>query len=166
MATKAVYKRCLNPACGSYRVTDTTQRVNPKTGKGVWNPFASGCLTSLGLLVLAILIGALLVPSFTSAYGPAGSQDAANVVTVVWAVVTVIAFLAVFTRYRNMVQLHQYECSLCGFKWIWMEGDPEPTEPVYHPTGVAQAGADLNNRMATAIAYEEQRRREQERRNR
>lgn len=165
MGTKAVYMRCLNPACGGYRVSDTTRRVNKKTGKSAWNPLVSSCLATVlifavsfgvGYIITVVLLG---IPSTSTNY-----ETSSNIATGVFLIGSAVAFLWLLGRYTNLPMLHHYTCALCGFQWTWREDEPKPTEPTYHPTGVAQAGAQLNDQIATAMAYEEQRRREQERR--
>ncbi len=165
MPTKSVYERCLNPACGGYRVMDTPTRFNPKSGKPAWNPWVSGCLASVALLLLLSVLGAVIVQALVSLFNgsPADlTPSVSNVIAVIWLVAAAVIVTIIAVRYRRLPQEHHYRCSLCGFRWTWSEGTPPPSEPTYRPTGVTQAGADLNaQQAAAAAAYEQQRRRVQ-----
>jgi hypothetical protein len=60
--------------------------------------------------------------------------------------------------------LHHYWCGLCGYRWRRVEGRPEPEQPTGRTnTDLIQRGA--RHLGEAARAYEEQRRRERERRN-
>ncbi len=165
MSSKFVQVRCLNDACGGYSTKDTTVHFNLRRHRPAWNPFGLGCLASVLLLFvsawpLAPLLAFLIAgpPTNGGAWTATVQQEAIDMALVVWVVVSLMLLLWFTGRYNHFPELHQYECTLCGKKWNWLEGTPKPQEPEYRPTGVAQRGLERNQQAAAAYEFERRKR--------
>ncbi len=150
--------KCLNSQCGSFRVSDERYIVNPKTAKPYpGHPFWRGVGYSM------LCWRAAACTSFWS--DNQSAQPTASIVGLLFAIGILYFFIRgivlVIRKASVGVPVHLYECSTCGYKWLWIEGTPLPSQPAqYHPDPKLFAEQEKRDRMAAMYAaYMQQQRR-------
>jgi hypothetical protein len=146
--------RC--PNCGGYRVSDQVKRIilrrTDEPAQSSWE--GAGRLGLLVLGAIAIYFGTVVL--LLNAVGHTGRVASADVPALFWVVfwgdlaLLVIGGIMLARRrwarlglYRGV--LHRDWCRLCGYRWQWVEGQPEPT------SSTGQATTDLIRRGAQPV---------------
>lgn len=141
--------RCLNPACGGYKISDTATRINTRTGRKFVGPGAYGLAWAIIALIVVGLLAAIMAPG--------NSNDGIPML-----IAAVIGYIFGYTYHPHVgIGHHEYRRLICGYKWEWREDQPLPAQPTYAPSGVLQQGAkrlEWEQQQAAAYYHERQRR--------
>jgi hypothetical protein len=149
---------CLNPRCGSYHVTDKPVIVNPKSLRVFpSHPFWEGIGGGFICGILGIVINFFATP-FLHPQSPTAVQSLVVMVIDLVLFVTVAGFfvlpvwgvIQLIRKWLIGFKVHRYECSTCGYKWVWPEGAPVPQQPAtYDPD--PKLFAEDRKRQAVAV---------------
>lgn len=126
------------PNCGGFKVDEKRRVRYPKSGK-LDTDYGQGCYVAF-MLVAGFVLGSLAL----------WWQDTLFFGIVV---VAVIVYLIGAARMSNYPRVYSCSCQLCGYRWTWERGQPEP-EPHVRP--------DLIQQGMQKLEEEEKKRRRQE----
>lgn len=107
------------PNCGGYKIDQSTNRIDPKTGQKV--PSAI-----LGPIVLILLLGAVAM-----CVGVATDGGPATGVAIVLMLAIGFGAMIWFSMRKSQAEarayvLHSYYCNICGNRWNLREGESWP----------------------------------------
>ena len=129
------------PNCGGFKTSDKVTYFDTATRKPISK--VSGC----GCLFMAFLaLGGLIQILAPWAAGSKQNEAIANAILIGTAILLLALYL--FAKYSSSRAVsvaqkkNELDCSLCGYQWRWMEGDPYPNVTV-NPNLIAKGEAQL-----------------------